>query len=266
MENNDNLQENNDASSAPIVPEKKDRFLPVSILVAAVVVAGAIVFAAFYKGGITGNPSAPSGGGTTAGQTTSVAGIMALTSRDEILGNANAPVTLIEYGDYQCPYCAQFFAQTEPSIVQNYVNTGKVKMVFRNFAFLDRVPGVPPGANESHDAAAAAECATDQNKTWAYHDALYSAKVADMQKGGSEDDGLYNRTLFLKIAQQLKLDMPTFTSCIDSKKYQAQVDTEEAAANAVGVQSTPTFFINGQEIQGAEPYATFKATIDPLLK
>ena len=177
------IEETEEEMSAARKTQKRDLFLPISILAAAIMVGGAIVFATLYKGGAaaapavgTGNPTAVASGTITTAQA------MTLGPRDAIRGNANAPVTLIEYGDYQCPYCGEFFSQTEPQIVANYVTPGKVRMVFRNFAFL---------GPESIAAAEAADCAEDQNKLWAYHDALYSAKVADDVRGGTEDDGFF---------------------------------------------------------------------------
>jgi protein-disulfide isomerase len=244
------------------VKEKKDRFLPISILVAAVLIGGAVVFSSLYKGtptpSVAGTPSPDNTATATTGDaTTTNTNVMTLGPRDAILGNASASVTIVEYGDYQCPYCGEeFFAQTEPQIVQSYINTGEVRMVFRNFAFL---------GTESTAAAEAAECAEDQNKLWAYHDALYTGKVADDQNGGSEDDGYFNQTLFLKLAAQVGLDIPTFTTCIESNKYADLVAQEKTDAEAQGVNSTPTFFINGQEVLGAQPFSAFQAVIDPLL-
>lgn len=248
-----------------IMVEKKDRFLPVSIIVAAVVIGGALIFTTMYRGGSgsgagaaniggAANPSAAAQQPAAAAANTSV---MQLGSRDAILGNANAPVTMIEYGDYQCPFCGtEFFAQTEPLIVQNYVNTGKVRFVFRDFAFL--------GA-ESDAAANAAQCAEDQNKLWAYHDALYTAKVADDAKGGSEDDGFFSTAELLKLGQQVGLDMSTFTSCVQNNSDASIVTQEKTAATAQGVDSTPTFYINGTQILGAQPYAQFQAAIETAL-
>ncbi len=238
--------------------KQKDKFLPISILIAAIVIGGAVVFAATYKG-------APTSAGTTGGTTSPTAApqpsvsasqVMQLGARDAILGNQNAPVTLIEYGDYQCPFCGRFFSQTEPQIITDYVNTGKVKMVFRNFAFL---------GPESTAAAQAAECAQEQNKRWAYSDALYAGKVADDAKGGGEDDGYFNRTLFLKLANQIGLDMTQFTGCIDGNKYASLVAQQKNDASAAGVNSTPTVFINGQQVLGAQPYSAFKVVIDAAL-
>ncbi len=239
-------------------PQKKDRFLPISILVAAIVIGGAVVFASLYKGGSVA-AAIPNGAAAPTAQpqpSVSAAQVMQLTSRDSILGSATAPVTLIEYGDYQCPFCGRFFSQTEPQIISDYVDTGKVKMVFRNFAFL--------GA-ESTAAAQAAECATEQNQTWKYSDALYAGKVADDAKGGSEDDGFFNRALFLKLAAQVGLNVPQFTSCIDGNKYASLVAQEKTDASAAGVNSTPTVFINGTQVLGAQPYAAFKSVIDAAL-
>jgi protein-disulfide isomerase len=231
---------------------KKDLFLPISILAAAIMVGGAIVFATLYKAG-TATAPAPTDGTATASTTVNATQVMALGPRDAILGNASATVTLIEYGDYQCPYCGEFYSETEPEIIQNYVNTGKVRMVFRNFAFL---------GPESTAAAEAADCAEDQNKLWVYHNALYSAKVADDASGGSEDDGFFSTAELLKLGQQVGLNMTTFTSCVDNNTDGNLVTQEQTAAAGVGVNSTPTFFINGQMITGAEPYTTFQQALD----
>jgi protein-disulfide isomerase len=228
---------------------KKDRILPISILAAAVMIAGALVFATVYKGGDPGtngagnnNGGTAAAGGVVAGTTVapssaSTTAILMLNSRDAILGNANAPVTVIEYGDYQCPYCAQYFSTIEPSILQNYVNTGKAKVVFRDLPFL---------GPESTAAAEAAQCAEDQGKLWPYHDALYTAKLADDAKGGGEGDGSLNRTLFMSIATKLGLNTTTFASCIDTNKNANIVAQEKADAEAiVGGDSTPATVVNG---------------------
>lgn len=237
---------------------RRDMFLPISILVAAVMVGGAIVFATLYKGGSApaagpNNATAPAAPTSTA---PTAAQVMTLGPRDAILGNPSATVTMIEYGDYQCPFCGEFFSETEPEIVQNYVNTGKVRMVFRDFAFL--------GA-ESTVAANAAQCAEDQNQLWPYHDALYSAKVADDAKGGSEDDGFFSTAELLKLGEQVGLNMTTFTSCVENNSDAAIVAQEKVAAANAGVDSTPSFFINGQMITGAQPYPVFQQALDSAL-
>ena len=240
-----------------VVVEKKDRFLPISILIAAAIIGGALVFTTLYRGGGNGPVNNGTGGtGATGTQPTVNADVMKLGSRDAILGNANAPVTMIEYGDYQCPYCGQFFAQTESQIVQNYVNTGKVRFVFRDFAFL--------GA-ESTAAANAAQCANDQGKMWAYHDAMYSAKYNDFLKGGREDDNFYSTAELLKLGQQVGLDMAKFTSCVNGNSNASIVAQEKTDATNAGVNSTPTFYINGTQLLGAQPYAQFQQMINAAL-
>jgi len=254
--NNSSGAEGEEIVNTNIMVEKKDRFLPVSILAAAIIIGGALVFTALWKGGVGFSGVAGNTGGTGTGGTGGTAGqqaaptntnVMQLGSRDAILGNVNAPVTLIEYGDYQCPFCGiEFFAKTEPQIIKDYVNTGKVRFVFRDFAFL--------GA-ESTAAANAAQCAEDQGKLWAYHDALYAGKVADDTKGGGESDGFFSSTELIKLGQQIGLDMTKFTSCVQNNTDATIVAQEKTAASAQGVNSTPTFFINGTELLGAQPYA-----------
>ncbi len=249
--------------------EKKDRFLPISIMVAAVVIGGSILFSSLYKGGGFGGGTAGAGAGAAGGvgaaapqggtqPTVAAADLMKLTSRDAILGSANAKVTIVEYGDYQCPFCTKFFSETQPQIVQNYVNSGKVRFVFRDFPFL--------GA-ESTAAANAAQCANDQGKLWAYHDALYSAKVADENKGGNENDGFYTMAVFLRLAQQVGVgNMGAFTSCVNNSQDANLVAQEKSDGTAGGVNSTPMFFINGVQILGAQPYSQFQTTIDAAAK
>ena len=252
----ENAQNNNDVAFVAIeervvsAAAKKDRVLPISILIAAVMIAAALVFATVYKGGNSGangaanndganGDTAAAGGTAVAPSSASTTAILALNSRDAILGNANALVTVIEYGDYQCPYCGQYFSTIQPVIIKNYVDTGKVKMVFRDLP----LPFLGP---ESIAAAGAAQCAEDQGKLWPYHDALYTAKLADVAKGGSEGDGFFNRALFMSIATQLSLNTSTFASCIDNNKDASIVTQERVGAEViVGADSTPATVVNG---------------------
>ncbi len=239
----------------------KDRFLPVSILVAAIVIGGSIVFATVFRGtGMSGTDA----GVTQQGTPPVPAAIMNIGSRDAVWGDPNAPVTLVEYGDYQCPFCASFFAQTQAQVAKNYIDTGKVKMVFRNFIVNDRTSA----DHESHNSALAAECSKDQNKFWAFHDAIYSLEVKDeaVNPQGAENNGNLTRAAFLGIAKSLGMDLPQFTACYDSGKYTSTVQAESDQAAAYGVNATPSFFANGVAIIGAEPYASFKQLFDGLLK
>jgi len=165
-------------------------------------------------------------------------------------GDPNAPVTMIEFGDFQCPFCGRFFAQTEPQIDKAYIQNGKVRFGYFNFAFL--------GA-ESTWAAEAAECASDQNKYWEYHDKLYASQAG-------ENQGAFSKDNLKKFAAALGLDTQTFNQCLDSGKYTSLIQADTQASSAFGVQSTPTLLINGQSVVGAQPFAVFQQTIDPLLK
>lgn len=230
--------------------QKKDYLLPVSILTAGIMISGSIIYVVGSKNlektsRIEKNQLAELNQNQSDG--------LEISSRDVILGNPDAPVTFIEYGDYQCPFCARFFTQVEEPLREEYIKTGKVRMVFRNFQFL---------GPESEAAGEAAECAKDQGKFWAYHDALYTVESKD----GAENNGNLNRSLFVKIAGDLGMDTASFISCIDGKKYADQVAKDTSDARSLGVNSTPTSFINGRKIVGALPYSQFKAAIDEALK
>lgn len=165
-------------------------------------------------------------------------------------GDPKAPVTMIEFGDFQCPFCGRYASDTEPQVEEQYVKTGKVRFGFVNFAFL---------GSESTWAAEAAECASDQNKYWEYHDKLYSSQ-------GGENQGAFSKDNLKKFAQDLGLDTQTFNNCLDSGKYTSLVQQDTQLSSSLGVQSTPTFVINGQAVVGAQPFNVFQQTIDPLLK
>ncbi len=231
--------------------------LPASILVAAVLIAGAVIYS-------TGVKNQPAKQDTQAGAAAVQIADVKLDDNDVVLGNSNAPVTIVEFGDFQCPFCSKFFKETESLIQKNYIDTGKVKMVFKTLAIL---------GNESTNAGLAAYCAKDQNKFWEFHDAIYNTEYDELQKylagqgPSSENNGNLTRTLFGKIASDLKMDTNAFLSCYDSKKYQKALDDNlQQAQSLMGSISTPTLFINGKEIQGAQPYGVFSGVIDSLLK
>lgn len=219
--------------------------LPMSILIAGVLISGSIVY-------LVGNKNQPAPAALPSAPPADLSGLLELKERDVILGEASAPVTFIEYGDYQCPFCVRFFSQTEPLLRENYIRTGKVKMVYRDLAFL---------GPESQAAAEAAECAKDQGRFWAYHDELFNEEMAD----GAENNGNLSRTLFLKIAEKVDLDVPEFISCFDSKKYSNFVRTATQEAQTLGINATPTSFVNGELVRGAQPYSSFQAVIEKYL-
>lgn len=239
---------NQETQEAQQAVTENNSFLATSILVASLIIGGSLIYSTRATlptpadNGQNGNVQAGAGLGK----------VLEITSRDVIAEDAKAPVTIIEYGDYQCPFCARFFSQTEPLIRANYIKSGKVKMVYRDFAFL---------GPESIAAAEAAECAKDQGKFWAYHDALYQAEEADAQ----EHNGNLNRALFVSLAKNVGMDATKFGECFDSKKYTKEVQDEINLATSAGINSTPSFLINGELVKGAIPYAQFKTMIDAAL-
>ena len=172
---------------------------------------------------------------------------------DPMLGSPDAKVLIIEFGDYQCPSCRMFWKDIEPRLKKEYIDTGKVKLVFRDFPLMQSHP-------EALLAAMAVNCAGDQQKYWEYHDKVFREQY---NKG---DDVIRLKPADLKRwAKDIKLDPAMFDQCLDSEKYKSEVLKDEADGQAAGVQGTPTFFINGRVMGGAQEYPEYKNLIDELL-
>jgi len=160
-------------------------------------------------------------------------------------GQKSAPITIIEFSDFQCPYCERFYTQTLPLIDENYIKTGKVKLTFRNF---------PLSFHQyAQKAAEASECANEQNKFWEYHNKLF------------ENQNSLDTDSLKKYASELGLDTGKFNSCLDTGKMKSVVQKDFDDGAKYGVSGTPAFFINGISIVGAQPYETFKQIIDQEL-
>ena len=168
------------------------------------------------------------------------------------MGDPNAPVRIIEYGDYQCPYCLRFWEDTEPQLIEAYVKTGKVYFEYRSLgAFL---------GPESAAAMEAAYCAGDQGKFWDYHNTLFAN-----WKGGNA--GTYSADKLRAYAKIVNLNKDVFNTCITNGTHTAQVEQDAADSKAAGVQATPSFVINGKLlIEGAQPFDIFQHIIDQELK
>ena len=172
-----------------------------------------------------------------------------------ILGNINAPLTLIEFGDYQCTFCKKFFHETEESIMMNYIETGKVKMLFKDFIVVNE---------DSVNAALAAHCANDQNMFWEYHSTLYN-------NWDGEGTGWASSEQLHQFASTLGLDMDKFSECMSQSKWKDLVHSSHADGRTLGVDATPTFFIIDQnnevlKITGAQRYDIFQDVFDSLLE
>ena len=181
--------------------------------------------------------------------------ISSLEYASPILGSAEAQVTIVEFGDYQCEMCHSWFHNTRGTIIDNYVDTGKVNIVFVDLAFL---------GSDSPIAAQATHCADDQGKFWEYHSILY-------YKQEGIDNGWASKNMLKEYANELKLDSDQFAICIDSAKYAKNVQDSYNNAVKMKVSSTPTFYLfdheNGivEKISGAQPLSVFVKTINSML-
>ena len=164
---------------------------------------------------------------------------------DAVKGDSDAPVTIIEFSDFECPFCGRHFSQTMPDIQEKYIDTGKVKYVFRDFPLSFH--------QNAMSASLAAECVKGEGGDeafWEYHDTLYNNQQAldvDSLKGYASDMGY------------------DIADCLDSEKYADEINADFQAGQAAGVRGTPAFFINGNFLSGAQPFSAFEAAIEAEL-
>lgn len=177
-----------------------------------------------------------------------------LVDDDAVMGDENAPVTLIEFSDYQCPYCHRHFTETQPALLQNYVETGKVKYVFRDFPLAFH-KDAKRGAN-------AAECAREQGG-----DEMYFAMNKLIFGNFTGSIPMEN---LVGYATDLNLDTDAFESCVEAGTYDNEIDADMSAGAQYGINGTPGFILtNGEKavrITGAQPYAAFEQEIEALLQ
>ena len=173
-----------------------------------------------------------------------------------ILGSIDAPITLVEFGDYQCSFCKRHFDQTHDLIMKNYVETNKVKILFKDLI-------VTPGKDSMH-AAHATHCAKDQGMFWKYHYMLYN-------NWEGENTGWVTTDNLNKFAQKIDMNMNEFSKCMSENKWMELITASKNDANTLGITGTPSFFLIGPEnelekIHGAQPYNVFKEIFDSHLK
>jgi len=179
------------------------------------------------------------------------------------VGAANAPVKVIEYGDYQCPACENFYNTVETPLFDNYVKTGKITFEFMDFPFIggtDSSTGMPLANSESTRAAEAAYCAMDQGKFWQFHNTLY-------QNQKQENSGGFTDARLTEMARQVGLNMTTFSKCFGSpgnSQHQKDVDNMYQQGLKAGVNATPSIFVDGTKVANND-YASVKAAIDAAL-
>jgi protein-disulfide isomerase len=172
-----------------------------------------------------------------------------------ILGNPDAPITLVEFGDYQCHFCNVFFHNTEESILKNYVETGKVKMIFKDYTIIG-----PDSVNASHGA----HCANDQGLFWEYHDMLYN-------NWNGENNGWASSDNLFRFAQDVGLNMDEWTDCMTNSDHSEIILASNNDAKDLGLTGTPSFFVISSDnritkLHGAQPYSQFENIFNSLLK
>ena len=211
--------------------------------------AGAMVAGAVMYGGGNPNPASapqnqqqnqPAAAGTAV-LNEDIKAFLSERPGDYVLGNPDAPVTITEFGDFECPFCAKFHTDTRPQIVDKYVKTGQAKLLWRHFPLTAIHQLAEP-------ASLAAECAGEQGKFWEYHDLLFETAKLD-SASLAEHAGL------------LGLNLGAFQSCITSGKYLEKVSGEFDLGRQAGVSGTPSLFVNGELIVGAVPFAS----IEPII-
>lgn len=205
--------------------------LPIAIVAGSLIIAGAIIFVGKNPSPDNNLPEQEDAGFLLEGE--------------PVLGDPEAKVTIIEFSDFQCPFCARYTLETFPQIKQAYVDTGKIKVAFKNF----------PLSNHAYAeiSAEASECANDQGKFWEYKKTLF-----ENQQALSASD-------LKKYAKDLGIDEEQFNNCLDSKKYSEEVAQDLQDGIASGVTGTPTFFINGEKLVGALPFSEFQKVIEEKL-
>ncbi len=214
---------------------------------AAVIQIVLLIFIAFkvasVGGGAAAVPSAPSAAGADA--PAPVVDMEQLVDDDPVLGSADAPVTIVEFSDFQCPFCGRFVQQTMPQIKSQYIDTGKVKLVFRDFP-LPFHPLAEPGA-------IATSCAGKQGKYFEMHDKIFANQEA------------LSEASLKQWAQELGLNLATWDKCRADPTIKQEIQKDMQDGSAAGVQGTPSFFISGHIISGAQPFSVFQQAIEQAL-
>jgi protein-disulfide isomerase len=186
---------------------------------------------------------------------TNIASPIFLENGSPILGDPNAPVTLIEFGDYQCHFCNVHFHNTEHRLLEKFIKTGKVKMIFKDFTII---------GPDSVDAAHGTHCANDQDKFWEYHDILYNNWTGENNGWASSDN-------LLRFAQEIELDIDQWSDCMFDEKYSQITSNSSKDARELGITGTPAFFVIGPDnkitrISGAQPYEIFEKIFNSELE
>ncbi len=220
------------------------QYLIVSAIALGNVILALLFFlAGFYVRGLMDQPRAlPTVPEPPAAGEVRVPGVSA--DDDPARGPAGAAVTIVEFSDFQCPFCQRFSRETLPLILKNYGD--RVRFVYRDFPLAQLHPGAQPAAE-------AAQCAFEQGRFWEYHDLLF------------QDPGALNAATFRAYARTLGLDAAAFDRCVEARRFAGEVQRDFAAGRSYGVNATPTFFVNGLMVVGAQPFDAFQQVIEQEL-
>ncbi|MBX4189845.1 DsbA family protein [Candidatus Parcubacteria bacterium] len=211
--------------------------LPGAIVLAALMISGSILYTKIESSGQLGAAIGDDNNAV----------IEVSTDDDQVLGDPKAPVTIIEFSDYQCPFCQSFWHDTFGVLKSTYIDTGKVKFVYRDFP----LSSIHPSALV---AAQAANCAREQDKYWQMSDKIFS-----------QQDNLGTDKDLVRWGGEIGLDTKALAQCIASGKYTSEIDHDQQDGMAAGVDGTPTFFVNGKRLVGALPFSSFQSAIEKEL-
>jgi protein-disulfide isomerase len=220
--------------------DKKSLYISLSILIAGLIIGGAILLA--------NRPASPqadinSANGTENNSGNTQQNQIQITQKDHSLGNPQAPITIVEFSDFQCPYCKSFHPTME-KLVKNYPD--KVRWVFKEFPLTSI-------HENALSAALAAECAGEQGKFWEFADKLF------------ENNSQLGEKLYSKLASEFNLDAKQFSQCLASQKYLEKIKADYQAGIKAGVRGTPTSFINGKMISGVVPYESLEGLVKQMI-
>ena len=265
-------EEKSDISEPPTKDKQKEKSEPIKLIIILMIVVG---IAGYFSGSYFSNPDSE-----LVTKTELADAISELESKmvntqqmptqptepveisldnDPVRGDPNAPITIVEFSDFQCPFCARFHTQTLPSLLEEYIEAGKVNLVYRDFPIQSIHPNALP-------AAVASECAHEQGKYWEFHDTLF-----EKQSGWNRLDSNAVIAMFSQYASEIGLEQEQFDSCLETGKYLEEVQGDLSDGRDYGVTGTPGFFIGNEQIgfvklNGAQPFDSFQRVIDAQLE
>lgn len=244
MEDQDTQQYETSQEATEVRSASNPLLVPIAIIIAGALIGGSVLYSN------SGKRVPPQLDATNTGRAVDNAELLKQAQNDSrSLGDPSAPVTIVEFADFQCPFCGKFFRESGTKIIEQYVKTGKARFVYRDFAFL---------GPESIMAAEASRCAGDQQQFWQYHDYLFAH-----QQG--ENQGAFAKERLKEFAATLKLDTTKFNSCLDAGTHRDQVQKDLDLGRTLGVDGTPATFVNDKFFNGALPFEQFKTAIDAAL-